>query len=124
MKTDAFTDEEFLRRATLDITGTLPTPAQVLAFVNDKDPKKRDQLVDRVVELGEVDFRDDVEGWHRLRPLPHLHPDDHGHHQRDGQQPTSHRCESPPRGHVGTVAGRSAQDAAARCEWNIEVQHV
>ena len=33
--------------STLDLTGTLPTPAQVKAFVADKDPNKRDKLVDR-----------------------------------------------------------------------------
>jgi len=43
-------DEQFIRRASLDITGTLPTPEQVIAFANDKDPKKREKLVDRLLE--------------------------------------------------------------------------
>ncbi len=46
-------DEAFLRRASIDITGTLPTPNQVQAFVADKDPDKRDKLVDRLLETEE-----------------------------------------------------------------------
>src|SRR5262249_30537359 len=33
------TDEVFIRRVYLDVTGTLPTPAEVEAFVADKDAK-------------------------------------------------------------------------------------
>jgi hypothetical protein len=44
------TDEQFVRRASLDITGTLPTPDAVRKFVADKDPAKRDKLVDRLVD--------------------------------------------------------------------------
>jgi hypothetical protein len=47
---DLCSDEQFIRRVSLDITGTLPTPEQVTAFVNDKDPKKRDKLVDKLLE--------------------------------------------------------------------------
>ncbi len=49
-------DEAFLRRAYLDLTGTLPTPAQVLAFAADKNPKKRDALIDRLVESPEYAY--------------------------------------------------------------------
>jgi len=42
-------DEEFLRRAYLDLTGLLPTPDQVRAFVADKDTEKRDKLIDSLV---------------------------------------------------------------------------
>jgi len=49
-------DEEFIRRATLDICGTLPTPTEVLAFANDKDPNKRDKLVDMLVERPEYSY--------------------------------------------------------------------
>lgn len=52
------TDEEFLRRATLDITGTLPSVEDYQVFLNDKDPKKRDKLVDTL--LGRKEF---VELW-------------------------------------------------------------
>lgn len=50
------TDEQFIRRASIDITGTLPTPAEVTAFVNDKDPKKRDKLVDALLDRTEYSY--------------------------------------------------------------------
>ncbi len=50
------TDEQFIRRAYLDITGTLPTPTQVLAFLADKDPGKRDRLIDQLVETPEYAY--------------------------------------------------------------------
>lgn len=53
---DLCSDEEFIRRAFLDICGTLPTPTEVLAFVNDKDPAKRDKLVDMLVERPEYSY--------------------------------------------------------------------
>ncbi|MCS6851853.1 MAG: DUF1553 domain-containing protein [Gemmataceae bacterium] len=49
-------DEQFIRRAYLDITGTLPTPDQVRAFVASADPKKRDQLVDQLLETKEYAY--------------------------------------------------------------------
>jgi hypothetical protein len=50
------TDNQFVRRAYLDITGTLPTPAQVTAFVEDNRPEKRDQLVDALLETPEYAY--------------------------------------------------------------------
>lgn len=50
------TDEQFIRRVYLDITGTLPTPKQVTEFLNDTDTAKRDKLVDRLVETPEYAF--------------------------------------------------------------------
>ena len=47
------TDEEFLRRASLDAIGTLPTPAEVKAFLADTSEDKRDRLVDRLLERPE-----------------------------------------------------------------------
>ncbi len=47
------TDYEFLRRATLDLTGRIPSSADVRAFVADADPAKRDKLVDRLIESEE-----------------------------------------------------------------------
>jgi hypothetical protein len=44
------TDEQFLRRVTLDMTGKLPTPAEVDAFVNDKHPNKRANLIDKLLD--------------------------------------------------------------------------
>jgi hypothetical protein len=49
-------DEQFVRRAFLDITGTLPTPKQVTDFVADKDAAKRDQLVDRLLDTPEYAY--------------------------------------------------------------------
>jgi hypothetical protein len=50
------TDAEFVRRLYLDLTGTLPTPAQVLEFLADKSPDKRDKLVDRLVDSPEYGY--------------------------------------------------------------------
>jgi hypothetical protein len=45
----ATTDWEFIRRATLDLTGRIPTPGRVVAFVADSDPAKRAKLVDELI---------------------------------------------------------------------------
>jgi hypothetical protein len=50
------TDEEFIRRASLDIAGTLPSPEQLKAFVADPDPAKRNKLVDALVDSPEHSF--------------------------------------------------------------------
>ena len=42
-------DSLFLRRASLDITGTLPSPDEARQFVADPDPEKRRRLVDRLL---------------------------------------------------------------------------
>ena len=42
-------DYEFVRRVTLDLTGRIPTPAAVIAFVNDPAPGKRSKLVDELL---------------------------------------------------------------------------
>jgi hypothetical protein len=49
-------DELFIRRVYLDITGTLPTPAQFKAFLEDKNPDKRDKLIDALVETPEYSY--------------------------------------------------------------------
>ncbi len=49
-------DEQFIRRLTIDLTATLPTPAQVSTFVADKDPHKRDKLVDRLLDSDEYSY--------------------------------------------------------------------
>jgi hypothetical protein len=46
---DGCTDSEFIRRASLDAIGVLPTPADVQAFVSDANPDKRERLVDRLL---------------------------------------------------------------------------
>ena len=42
-------DEVFLRRAFLDVIGTLPTPAEARQFLADRGPNKRQALVDRLL---------------------------------------------------------------------------
>ena len=42
-------DAAFIRRLTLDLTGLLPDPAEVDAFVNDTAPDKRDKLIAAVL---------------------------------------------------------------------------
>jgi hypothetical protein len=49
-------DEQFIRRASLDITGTLPTPARLAAFVNDPSPDKRERLIDALVDSPEHSY--------------------------------------------------------------------
>jgi len=49
-------DEQFIRRASLDIIGTLPAAAQVSAFVADKDANKRDKLIDRLLDAPEYAY--------------------------------------------------------------------
>ncbi|MSO22717.1 MAG: DUF1549 domain-containing protein [Acidobacteria bacterium] len=50
-------DQEFLRRVCLDLTGTLPPPQRVREFVADKDPQKRDRLVEILLNSPEyVDY--------------------------------------------------------------------
>jgi hypothetical protein len=44
-------DAAFLRRAYLDAIGTLPTPEQATAFLDSKDPDKRNQLIDALLGL-------------------------------------------------------------------------
>lgn len=44
-------DATFLRRAFLDTVGTLPTTEESLAFLQSSDPKKREQLIDRLLGL-------------------------------------------------------------------------
>jgi len=54
---DPCTDFEFVRRAYLDCIGRMPTTAEAKAFLDDKDAKKRDKLIDALVEMPEfADF--------------------------------------------------------------------
>jgi hypothetical protein len=50
-------DAEFLRRVCLDLTGTLPPPQRVREFLASKDPKKREKLIETLLESPEyVDY--------------------------------------------------------------------
>ena len=46
-------DEEFIRRASLDITGTLPSAQAVKAFIAQADPGKRAKLIDELLNRPE-----------------------------------------------------------------------
>ena len=46
-------DAVFVRRAFLDVIGTLPTAKEVRDFIQDKDPNKRGLLIDRLLERDE-----------------------------------------------------------------------
>ncbi len=50
------TDGDFVRRAFLDAIGTLPTPAEVKAFLEEPAPERREKLVDRL--LARPEFTD------------------------------------------------------------------
>lgn len=50
VQSDLCSDEEFLRRASLDVTGALPTPAEIQAFLADTSPDKRSQKIDELLE--------------------------------------------------------------------------
>ena len=45
----ATTDTEFLRRVSLDLTGRIPTPAEVLGFLQDTSPDKRTNVVESLL---------------------------------------------------------------------------
>jgi len=49
-------DEEFLRRIYLDVTGRIPSADQVRSFVNDTDPEKRNAVIDSLI--GSPEFVD------------------------------------------------------------------
>ncbi|HZU38289.1 MAG TPA: DUF1549 domain-containing protein, partial [Gemmataceae bacterium] len=49
LPSDLCTDSEFIRRATMDICGVLPTAAQTRAFLASKDVHKRARLIDTLL---------------------------------------------------------------------------
>jgi hypothetical protein len=54
---DLCTDQEFVRRAYLDLCGILPAPKEVRDFLDDKSPDKRAKLIDALLERPEyADF--------------------------------------------------------------------
>jgi hypothetical protein len=42
-------DEAFLRRVSLDLTGKLPTPAEITEFAHDRDPANRSKIIDKLL---------------------------------------------------------------------------
>ena len=50
LPSDLCDDETFLRRATIDLTGTLPSVEEYRAFMADTNPNKRTVLVDKLIK--------------------------------------------------------------------------
>lgn len=53
LPSEVCTDEEFLRRVSLDITGQLPTEEEYLAYMADASPDKRAKVVDQLLQRKE-----------------------------------------------------------------------
>lgn len=49
-------DEVFLRRVSIDLTGTLPTPTEVAEFIASKDADKRTKWIDQLLERPEYAY--------------------------------------------------------------------
>lgn len=66
-------DAEFLRRACLDLTGRIPTAEKAAAFLDSKDAKKREKLIDELLASPEYG-KHFANAWHDLiiprTPLP------------------------------------------------------
>jgi hypothetical protein len=59
-------DQEFLRRAYLDLTGRIPTGDVVRKFLSDETPGKRDKLIDRLISPERYAFSEEdafVDRW-------------------------------------------------------------
>jgi len=50
LQSDVCTDADFLRRVSLDMTGTLPTASEVEQFLADPSPEKRARKIDELLE--------------------------------------------------------------------------
>jgi mono/diheme cytochrome c family protein len=50
---DTCTDEQFIRRVYLDIVGLLPSTEEYNAFIADKDPSKREKVIDTLLDRKE-----------------------------------------------------------------------
>ena len=70
-------DEEFLRRLSLDLVGQIPTAIEAEQFLTDEDPEKREKLVDRLLasprHARHLQHRLDVMLIQRL-PKKHVEP--------------------------------------------------
>ena len=50
LPSDVCSDEDFLRRVTLDLAGTIPKPEEYYSFMKNQDPQKRAKLIDQLLE--------------------------------------------------------------------------
>jgi hypothetical protein len=64
-------DAEFIRRASLDIRGRVPSMDRTVAFLNDKDPNKRAKLIDAFLADSEYGEHFAIVWYHRI-----VKPDD------------------------------------------------
>ncbi len=62
-------DGEFIRRASLDIRGRIPTRERVVAFLQDADPNKRAKLIDEFLADPEYGEHFAVIWYHRIVKL-------------------------------------------------------
>jgi hypothetical protein len=53
---DVASDEQFMRRIYLHLTGSLPKPKEVVEFLADPNKDKRDKLIDRLLETPEYTY--------------------------------------------------------------------
>ncbi|MCA9041532.1 MAG: DUF1553 domain-containing protein [Planctomycetaceae bacterium] len=53
LPSDVCSDDEFVRRAYLDVTGRLPRVEETTAFLNESSPDKRSRLIDQLLETPE-----------------------------------------------------------------------
>jgi len=59
-------DQEFFRRVTLDLTGRIPDSNKIRKFLVDKDPDKRDKLIDNIISPERFEFQEEdafVDRW-------------------------------------------------------------
>lgn len=56
MPSELCSDDQFIRRLSLDLTGSLPTPSQVKAFVESNNPNKRKELVEKLLDSPEYAY--------------------------------------------------------------------
>jgi hypothetical protein len=64
-------DAEFIRRASLDIRGRVPSMERTVGFLNDKDPNKRTKLIDEFLADSEYGEHFAIIWYHRI-----VKPDD------------------------------------------------
>jgi len=60
------TDQEFLRRVSLDLTGRIPDSEKIHKFLANKDPDKRDKLIDSIISPERYEFQEEdpfVDRW-------------------------------------------------------------
>lgn len=76
-------DAEFLRRITLDLTGTIPAYEETAAFLEKTAPDRREQLIDRLLDSPEY-VEQQVDRWDMI--LFGRNPPGYQTNQRDGFQ--------------------------------------